>query len=94
MTIRFTSFLDSTPTFDIRAAQRIDHGAAIRAGILAEKEGGHTAYHRVVTEMMNRYQLDIDTVVSLGEAAGTLSAALRLLNDGMPADYVLALGEA
>lgn len=66
---------------------------ALRAKTLAYRDG-HDLYDCVVAEMTARYGLGMDTILSLGEAAGKCSTALRLLNDGMPADYILALGEA
>lgn len=66
---------------------------ALRAKSLANRDG-HELYDCVVGEMTSRYGLGMDTILTLGEAAGKCSTALRLLNDGMPVDYILALGEA
>lgn len=66
---------------------------AIRAKSLALRDG-FDLYDCVVGEMTARYGLGMDTILSLGEAAGKCSTALRLLNDGMPTDYILALGES
>lgn len=64
---------------------------AIRAKSLALRDG-IDLYDCVVAEMTARYGLGMDAILSLGEAAGKCSTALRLLDDGMPADYILAMG--
>lgn len=65
---------------------------AIRAKSLAYRDG-YELYDRVVAEMTVRYGLDMDAILSLGEAAGKCSTALRFLDDGIPSDYILAMGE-
>lgn len=66
---------------------------AIRAKSLALRDG-FDLYDCVVGEMTARYGLGMDTILSLGEAAGTCSAALALLDSGMPVEYILAMGNA
>lgn len=64
---------------------------ALRAKQLANRDGAEL-YDCVVAAMTARYGLDMDTILSLGEAADKCSTALRLLDDGMPTDYILAMG--
>lgn len=93
MTIRLTTPLDPTPTFDIRPTPPLDYDVLARVAILNEKERGYAA-RRSLEVMSSRYDCDLKTAMGLGEAAGTLSDALQLLDDGMPTDYILAMGEA
>lgn len=70
-----------------------ENRAARRASRLVKLEDSYDIYDNTVNEMTFRYGLGLDIILSLGEAAGKCSVALALLDDGMPVEYVLAMGE-
>lgn len=54
----------------------------------------YVAYAQAVHELVHRYDLDPDMVVAISEAAaGGPQEALSMLDQGMPVEYVLAMGE-
>lgn len=62
------------------------------AARLAYQEGGYEQFQSVLTEMRQRYFLSNEMAMSLGDAAGKCSTALALLDEGLPVDYILAMG--
>lgn len=80
--------------FDPNRETREEYRAVRRAARLHGLEENTRVYERVVGEMTARYGLGLDTILSLGEAAGTCSGALALLDSGMPVEYILAMGGA
>lgn len=50
------------------------------------------AYMQALRALKSRHGLDTDTIVSLIQAVDTPAKALELLDDGLPAEYVLAMG--
>lgn len=65
--------------------------SALRAKRLRYQDGD-AVYEQAVMAMMLLYELDMETILALGEAAGKCSTAVRLLKEGMPTDYILAMG--
>lgn len=81
-------------TASLQYGVRLDAAKMYRASVLSEREGGSEAYRHAVSEMMSRHGLDMDAVLLLGEAAGGCPAALRLLDEGFPVEYIAAMGGA
>lgn len=76
-------------TFDKQAAYR-----AVERLIQLSHETGIMVHVEAAVALHDRYGVDAETLVMLGEAAGTCPDALALLDNGLPVEYVLAMGRA
>ena len=81
-------------TASLQYGVRLDVAKTYRAYALSVREGDSLAYRHAVSEMMSRHNLDMDAVLLLGEAAGGCPTALKLLDEGFPAEYIAAMGGA
>lgn len=56
-------------------------------------EGG-VAYVLAIHELVDQYDFETDVLAGICEAAGGPENALELLGDGIPAEFILSMGEA
>lgn len=60
--------------------------------LVAVRQRG-TAFAKTFDEIQSRHDIETPTILLLIEAVGTPAAVLKLLDIGLPTDYVLAMGE-
>lgn len=60
--------------------------------LVLSEEG--VAYVLAVHGLVDNYDFDVDTLASLCDAAGGPAEAREMLDDGIPAEYILSMGGA